>query len=203
MIRLINFKSILLHAVFMVGVLVFAVSCSEKKTADSADIANQQNVDAITNDGETIVVLENDMDAMFMVEAATLQLEEISLGQLAQQRGNSSHVKELGKMMEVDHTKILTELKALAQSKSVSIPTSITDDSKEVYEDMNEKTGNDFGKAYSNMMVEHHEDAIELFESVAKESEDTEIRSWAASKIPGLKTHLKHSEECKRECEKM
>jgi putative membrane protein len=203
MIDSINYKSFLIHSVFMVGVLVFAVSCSGKKTSDTADIANQQNVDAMTTDGDTIMVMENDKDAMFLVEAATFQLEEISLGQLAQQRGNSSHVKALGKMMEVFHTEALTELTAIAQSKSVSIPTSITDDSKEVYADLNEKTGNDFGKAYSSMMVEHHEDAIEMFEKTAKDTEDADISTWASTKVAGLKIHLKHAEACKKECSKM
>ncbi|MDP1879350.1 MAG: DUF4142 domain-containing protein [Parachlamydiaceae bacterium] len=43
------------------------------------------------------------------------------MGKFAQLKGNSDHVVALGKMMEDDHTKVYNEIKALAQSKSVSI----------------------------------------------------------------------------------
>jgi putative membrane protein len=203
MVNILNFKSILLHAICIAGTLFFTSSCSEKKPADSKDVAEQKNIASLETDDKTIVVVDNDNDAKFLMEAAEIQLEKISLGQLAQQKGSSTHVKALGKMMEEGHTKNFAELKVLAQSKSVSIPHSITEDSRETYEELDEKTGNDFGKAYSDMMVDHHEDAIELFEKTSRESEDSEIRNWATNKLPGLKTHLKHAEACKKECDKM
>jgi putative membrane protein len=131
------------------------------------------------------------------MEAAEMQLEEISLGKLAQQKGNSAHIKELGKMMEEDHTKSFTELQALAQSKSISIPTTVTEDSMDAYNNLNEENGNDFGKAYNDMVVEHHEDAIELYEKAATDSEDPAIRAWATEKLPGLRTHLQLAKSAK------
>lgn len=203
MINLINFKSILMPSIFIAGTLFIASSCSENRTVDSKEAARQENIARMAADDQTILVVKNDNDAQFLMDAAEMQLENINLGKLAQQKGNSPHVKELGKMMEQDHTKSLTDLKALAQSKSVSIPASITEDSKDAYEKLNGETGNDFGKAYSGMMVEHHEDAIELFEKAATESNDPEIRTWATNMLPGLRTHLKHAEACKRDCDKM
>ncbi|MCR9017474.1 DUF4142 domain-containing protein [Aquiflexum gelatinilyticum] len=199
----INIKSIVLHTIYVAGTVFFASSCSETKTTDSMEVAEEENVSRLTSDDETMVVIDNDNGVKFLMAAAEIQLEEISLGKLAQQNGNSTHVKELGKMMEADHTKTLSELQALSQSKSVSIPTMITEDSKETYEDLVDKTGNDFGKAYSDLMVEHHEDAIELFEKAATDSEDAEIKAWAAQKLPTMRTHLEHAKACKEECDKM
>lgn len=199
MINQIKIKLILVHFIYLAGILFLTSSCSENKTVDSMKVAEQENIGKLVSDNETIMVVEKDYDAEFLMDVAEMQLEEISLGKLAQKKGNSSHVKALGKMMEEDHTKSLADLKVLAQSKSVSIPTSITEDSKEVYDDLEDKSGNDFDKAYSDMMVEHHEDAIELFEEAAIESKDAEIRSWATKKLPGLRTHLKHAEACKKE----
>ncbi|GAA0878378.1 hypothetical protein GCM10009119_13460 [Algoriphagus jejuensis] len=166
-------------------------------------MAQQENIENLTADENEIVVLDNDGPTVFLMKVAEIQLEEVSLGKLAQQKGTSSHVKELGKMMEQDHSKSLLEVKALAQAKAVSIPSTVTDDSKDAYEKLNGKTGNDFDKDYSAMMVRHHEDAIDLFEKASSESEDAEVRAWATQKLPGLKTHLDHAKACKEECDKL
>lgn len=199
----INIKSILVHTICVAGTMFFASSCSENKTTDSMEVAEEENVSRLTNDDETIVVIDNDNGVKFLMAAAEMQLEEINLGKLAQQKGTTPHVKELGKMMEVDHTKTLAELNTLAQSKSVAIPATATEDSMETQKDLMEKEGNDFGKAYSDMMVEHHEDAIELFEKAATDSEDAEIKAWAAEKLPTMRTHLEHAKACKAECDKL
>jgi putative membrane protein len=195
--NLMNFKSISIHTLGLAGILMFATSCSENKTVDSKEAAEQENIAKLTTDDRTAVVIQNDNDAEFLMEAAEMQLEEISLGKLAQQKGNSAHIKELGKMMEEGHTKSFTELQALAQSKSISIPTTVTEDSMDAYNNLNDENGNDFAKAYNDMVVEHHEDAIELYEKAATDSEDPAIRAWATEKLPGLRAHLKHAEASK------
>jgi len=201
--NLINFKSILVHSMCIAGTFFLASSCSENKTVDSMEVAEDENMSKSATDDQTIVVVDNDNDAKFLMEAAEMQMEAISLGKLAQQKGNSSHVKDLGKMMESDHSKSMTELEVLAQSNSIAIPTSATVDSQGAYEKLEDETGNDFGKKYSKMMVEHHEDAIELYEKAASDSENPEIRTWASEKLPGLRTHLEEAKACKEECDKM
>jgi len=201
--NLINFKSILVHSMCIAGTFFLASSCSENKTVDSMEVAEDENMSKSATDDQTIVVVDNDNDAKFLMEAAEMQMEAISLGKLAQQKGTSSHVKDLGKMMESDHSKSMTELEVLAQSNSIAIPTSATVDSQGAYEKLEDETGNDFGKKYSKMMVEHHEDAIELYEKAASDSENPEIRTWASEKLPGLRTHLEEAKACKEECDKM
>ncbi|HSI74286.1 MAG TPA: DUF4142 domain-containing protein [Lunatimonas sp.] len=193
----IKINSVLILSLCMAGPLLLGTSCSENKATDSMEAAEEENISRITSNDTTMVVIENDNDGKFLMDAAEMQLEEISLGKLAQEKGNSPHIKEMGKMMEEDHAKAFTELKALAQAKSVSIPTSITEDSKDIQESLMEETGNDFDKAYSDLMVEKHEDAVAKFEKVSTDSEDNEIRTWATGKLPGLKAHLKHAEDAK------
>ncbi len=199
----ISLKSNLAYSIFFAGTFIFATACNENTTVDSKEVAEQENIERMETNENTITVVENDNDAEFLVDAAEIQLELISLGKLAQQNANSDHVRELGKMMENDHIKALSELKTLAQSKAISIPTSITEDSKENYDKLKNKTGSDFGKAYSEMMVEQHEDAIALFEKASTESTDSAVGAWASKMLPGLKTHLTRAEACKVECDKM
>jgi len=199
----INKNVLFLFSICMAGTLVLVTSCKDNRTDEigtDADYENSANRNTI--DEQTILVVENDENAKFLNEAAEMQLEEISLGKLAQQQATSSHVKELGKMMENEHNQAYKELAALSQSKSVTIPTSITEKSKKNYDDLAGKTGNEFGKAYSQMMVDHHKDAIDLFEKAANDSEDGDIRTWASSKLMTLRTHLEHAEVAKKETDK-
>lgn len=207
-----NLKPILAFSFGLAGTLIFMSSCSENSRTDSKDMAengdmNNRSADGNMNspstDENTILVIENDNDSSFLIKVAEMQLEEIRLGRLAQQKGTTPHVKELGKMMEDGHTKSLASLETLARGNSITIPTSASSDSEEHFKDLGDKTGIDFGKAYSQMMVDHHEDAIELFEKASKNSENQEIRTWATNQIPTLRTHLEHAEACKLECDKM
>lgn len=202
MIHLINLKSTLLFTICIAGTLLLASSCTDNQPTDSKDMAEQENISRMSNDDQTMVVVENDNDAQFLMDAAEIQLEGISLGQLAQKKGASADIKKLGKMMEDEHTKSFNELKALAQSKSVALPAAITDDSKDAYEDLNEESGNDFDQAYSDLAVDRHEDAIKLFEDAASDSEDPQVRTWASNSLSGLRTHLSHAEATKKKVDK-
>lgn len=183
-------KKALLPVTFVATVLVLASCGYNQKPNDTKNdtkvVAEEQNDERFDNN-------KQEKDAQFLVNAAEINLEEIRLGQLAQQKGGTAQVKELGKMMEVAHTKSLSDLSALAQSKSITIPTSATEDSHDAYQKLNEKSGNDFDKAYVDMMVSEHKDAIEAFEDASTDSNDSDIKNWATVSLPGLRTHLNHS----------
>lgn len=143
------------------------------------------------------------MDAAFMMQAAEINLEEIKLGNLAQQKGTMSHVKALGKMMVTDHSKALAGLTALAKTKMVDIPATETEKIIGAYKTLSEKKGKEFDKAFSDMMVNGHKEAIALFEKTNLETKDADVKALTTALIPTLKTHLEHAEKCKKECDKM
>ncbi|WP_291115709.1 DUF4142 domain-containing protein [Flavobacterium sp. UBA6135] len=197
-------NSFLLFSICLAGTVILVTSCKDTRTDESRTNAEMDNIsnNESVND-QTILVVENDNNAKFLMDAAEMQLEDISLGKLAQQQGNSQHIKELGKLMEDEHNRAYQELTTLSRSKSVAIPTSITEDSKKNYDELAGKTGNDFGKTYSQMMVDHHKDAISLFEKAANDSEDGDIRTWASSKLITFIKHLEHAEVAKKESDRM
>ncbi len=188
-------KRALLQGTFAVIILLVA-SCNDSyKSEDSKDVAEEHNDAKFDND-------QKEEDAQFLVDASEVNLSGIQLGQLAQQKGTAVHVKELGKMMEDEHTKSQRDLVALAKSKRMSIPTSPTEDANDAYMKLDKKQGSDFDKAYADKMVDKHENAIETFEKAAKNSNDTEIRNWAKSSLPELRSHLDDALECQKKCEK-
>lgn len=164
-----------------------------EKSDDVKDVAEEQNDEKFDSN-------QQEKDAQFVVNAAEMNIEEIQLGQLAQQKGSSSHVKELGKMMVEMHTKSQNDLATLANNKFVSIPTSPTDDAMKSYDKLNEKSGTDFDKAYADMMVDKHKDAIKTFEKASSDCEDMDIKNWATTSLPDLRAHLDYSLDCQEKC---
>lgn len=181
-------KKALLPVTFVATVLIIASCGYNQKPNDTKVVAEEQNDERFDNN-------KQEKDAEFLVNAAEINLEGIQLGQLAQQKGETAQVKELGKMMEDAHTKSLNDLTALAKSKMITIPTSSTDNAQDAYQDLNEKSGNDFDKSYVDLMVSDHKDAIETFEDASTDSNDSDIKNWATVSLPGLRTHLNHSVE--------
>lgn len=173
-------------------------SCSTNNSKDTKEVAEEHNEAKFDKSG-------HEKDTQFLVNAAAINLEEISLGQLAQQKSSAemNHLKKLGKMMEDAHKKSLAELTAMAQLKNISLPTSQTENGKMVYKKLNEKSGTDFGKEYSGLMVNGHKDAIALFEKASVDCSDPEIRAWATATLPTLRIHLDQSLICQTQCEKL
>ena len=177
-------------------IMIINSSCADsEKPEDTKDVAEEHNEAKFEN-----TVLEK--DAQFLVNAAELSLEQIQLGQLAQQNSNMIDVMRLGKMMETEHTKSLKVLNAIAQKKLITVPVSITDDAQEVYTYLSKKTGNKFDKTYCTKLIKEHKEAIALFEKASTELSDHEIREWAIATLPILRAHLDQAITCQKYCAK-
>lgn len=191
-----KFKTAFYQATLIIAVIISSSSCMNNNSKDTKAIAKELNrakFDEITSEN----------DAAFLVKATEINMEGISLGQLAQQKGSINHVKELGKMMDDEHTQSLADLAELAKTKNISLPTSQTENEKEAYKKLSEKSAKNFDKAYADMMVNKHKTAIKLFEKASTDCTDPDIKAWAAATLPILKIHLDHSLICQKECEKM
>jgi putative membrane protein len=196
MIKSNNFKIVRFIAILTFANII-ATSCSNtQQPADDSTVAAEENDAKFDNK-------KQEKDAQFLVDATGINLEEIQLGQLAQQKGSIADVKELGKMMVQAHTKSLKEVRAIAQTKQVTVPDSATAKAQDAYAMLNAKSGNDFDKAYCQLMVDGHKDAIKKFEKVSADSRDGEIKDWATTMLPDLRKHLDHVFACQKICEKM
>ena len=132
-------------------------------------------------------------DAQFLMDAAVINMEEIQTGRLAQKNGSMKDIKEMGKMMDTDHSKALKELQVLAAKKMVTLPTALPADKQADFDNLSKKTGKDFDKMYSDMMVDGHKGAIAKFQNEATSGVDADAKAWANSMLPSLKMHLDHA----------
>jgi len=129
-------------------------------------------------------------DAKFAVEAANGGLTEVELGQLAQEKASSTEVKNFGAMMVKDHSMANMEMKALAKSKSITLPDSISSEEQELKKQLSAKSGAEFDKAYVAAMVEDHKKDIAAFEEARKKVKYPEMTALIDKSLPMLKKHL-------------
>jgi putative membrane protein len=132
-------------------------------------------------------------DAQFLIDAGEVCIEEIKFGQLAQKKSINIDIQEFGKTLEDAYTKMLNELIPLAKSKSITIPVALSDKSQQAYSQLVATPLNYFNKAYCDIAVSRHQEAVAKFQKVFTESTDEDTRRWALSKLPELRRHLEFS----------
>jgi len=168
---------------------------SNKANADSAG----SNASTPGN-GTAIASTEPDVD--FAVAAADGGMMEVELGTMASKKGVSADIKKLGAMMVKDHSAANNELKAVAKTKNITLPAAMSDKCRKKVQDLTEKTGADFDKAYADLMVSDHKDDIDEFKKEADSGKDSVLTAWARKKVPVLEHHLMMAEQAKKATDK-
>jgi putative membrane protein len=180
----------LLLSAFIFGV----VSCDQKQGA--VEEAQEQN-EEMAEDSK----MEDQIEEMseFMTKAASGGMMEVELGKLAQQQAQMKEVKDFAAMMVKDHENVNNELKALAAKHNIALPDSMSNDHMDHIKNMRDKKGLDFDKAYMSLMVEDHEEDIDLFESASTNSEieNTEVKAFANKTLQALRQHHERAKQVK------
>jgi putative membrane protein len=133
--------------------------------------------------------------ASFMEEAAMGGMAEVELGKLAEQRAANPKVKQFGKRMVTDHSKVNAQLKQLAARKGVTLPKDIGSEHEALRTKLSGLSGADFDKAYIDAMKEDHEKDIDAFKQAAASSPDKDVRSFAKKTLPTLEAHQKQVDQ--------
>ena len=130
------------------------------------------------------------MDSTFVMEAAVGGMTEVAAGTVAQQNAASDRVKAFGGMMVTDHSKANDELKSLASSHGMTLPTALPPAKQKDVDNMQKMTGKAFDAHYTTMMVADHKKTIDLFKKASTSATDPDVKNWATKTLPTLQMHL-------------
>ena len=131
-------------------------------------------------------------DRAFMIKAAQDGMAEVETGKLAESNGANATVKSFGQKMQQDHSKAVDELKAIAQSKSVTLPTTTDRTHARLVKQLQGLKGDAFDKVYSREAgVKDHKSAVALFTRQAQRGSDADVKAFAVKTLPTLEEHLK------------
>lgn len=185
------------------ALVMMAASCANNSTdskqqAENANDAKIDSAKAMDTTGAGHAMSDMKPDADFAVAAADGGMMEVQLGKLAQQKGVSKEIKELGAMMVKDHAMAYDELTSAATVKNITLPTTLSDKCQKKVNELTEKKGADFDKAYADLMVDDHKDDLDAFKKEAAKGNDSLLSSWAKGKVPVLEHHLMMAEQARK-----
>jgi|GEM_PF-638558 len=133
-------------------------------------------------------------DREFVAKAAHSGMEEVALGRLATEQGQSDAVKRFGQQMVDDHTRANEELKAAASKDGIELP-SDAGTKKPGTEKLASLQGAEFDRAYAKQMVQDHEKAVALFRREAQGSGSSNVKAFAQKTLPTLEEHLRMAQQ--------
>jgi len=177
------------------GIVSFCFAAAVYGMGDKANPHNANNVGttaaatttgSMTNQASTLA----SGDRKFMEKAAEGGMAEVKLGQLAAQKAGADQVKQFGQRMVDDHGKANDQLKQLASTKGVTLPTDLDKSTQREYDKLSKLSGPDFDREYMKHMVSDHKKDVSEFKSEANKAKDADLKQFASSTLPTLQEHL-------------
>ena len=131
-----------------------------------------------------------DQQGLAFINSATEGgLTEIKASGLALTQSSSQRVISLAKMMVDDHSKASDELKKIAANKNVTLADTLSKVHEKMIAQLAGKKGAAFDKAYIQMMVIDHEQAVALFKAAATNTSQ-DIQGFVQKTLPTIQMHL-------------
>lgn len=132
----------------------------------------------------------------FVTQAAISDMAEIEASKLAVAKGDAKD-KPFAEKMIKDHTETSTQLKGLVSGGKVkaNLPTAMDAAHQSKIDKLKGLSGADFKKAYDDMQVAAHKDAVSLFERYSKNGDNADLKAFATKTLPHLQMHLKMAED--------
>jgi putative membrane protein len=175
-------KKVLLSAFVLSSVIAFT-ACESTETKDTTEVAEEKNEEKFDSANQ-------EKTADFVVEAAAGNYAEIEFAKIGETRSADKEIKKMAADLVAAHTTLLGEVKSLAATKNISVPTSADQDAMDKAKDLNETKAEDFDKKWVNEMIDKHKSTIDKYEKYANKTDDADFKNWLLATIPKVREHL-------------
>ena len=117
-------------------------------------------------------------------------------GQLAQQKGSTSDIKEFGQKMVADHTQINEKLMVpVAKQIGAAQPKGPSKKDKKEYAKLQGMSGQQFDTAYLQMMVQDHQKDLKDYQQEAQSAQNPMVKQAAQEGATVIQKHLQLAEQ--------
>lgn len=131
----------------------------------------------------------SNQDATYLKAAHQSNLAEIAGGQIAQQKGNSQQVKDLGARFVADHTKLDTAVKSAASKLGVDLPSAPNAQQQAVAKRYQAASGKSFDSLYVSTQMDGHMAAMANGEKEISNGSDATAKQNAQDAAPVIASH--------------
>ena len=133
----------------------------------------------------------NKADQKIVMDMARANMAEIEAGKMAVSKAQSPEVKAYAQRMIDDHTKALTDVTNLAQTKGVTLPTELDAKHKAMAAKLSKMEGEAFDREYMKQAgVRDHTKVHAMLKKDAARATDPDVKALAAKMVPTVAEHL-------------
>jgi putative membrane protein len=151
-----------------------------------------QNPTVSTQPGQVTTPAQGDIsaDMPFVREAASGNLMEIQLGQLAQNKASNPAVKQFAQRMVSDHNNLQNQLTSVASTGGQSFTPTMDSRHQNQINRLQGLSGAEFDRNYMSLMIRAHQRDVNNFQSQSQSANSTQVRTLATNSLPVLQQHL-------------
>jgi len=135
------------------------------------------------------------LDTEFITKAAQSDMTEIQTSQLALQKSRNKSVRDFAQQMIQQHTQSSRQLKPIAQSKRVTLPTSIGPENTALLESLRKVNGSQFDQAYMQGQVQAHTRTQAEYQKYLDQGQDPQLKAFASKIAPVVAQHLQMAQK--------
>ena len=133
----------------------------------------------------------NKADQKIVMDMARANMAEIEAGKIAVNKAQSPEVKAYAQRMIDDHTRALSDVTNLAQTKGVTLPTELDAKHKAMAAKLNKMQGEAFDREYmKHAGVSDHTKVHAMLKKDAARAKDPDVKALAAKMMPTVEEHL-------------
>lgn len=176
----------------IVGAAVAALAVAACNRQDS-DVPPEQATMPDANAVATIATPADESAAPdFVLAASNNDLFEVAAAKLALDHAKSAEVKAFAKDMVAMHGQASRDLKAAAEAAGQTLVLSkeVPEDQQKKLDELAVKTGADFDKAYMEMQVDAHQDALNLLQRYAMDGDRVPLKTFASNTGAVVQKHF-------------
>ena len=192
-----NLKTARLAALALGACLTIACGDRDNNTVDTAGGALDSTANAPVTSGAGTGSMEasnepkNDAEIFALISQGNDA--EVSSSELATKNASNAEVKAFARQMIADHSAMKKEGTAVAKALAVS-PTDSTqakqDAMNDDLNDLKDKKGADFDKAYMDMQVQAHQKTLADLQSFEAKAQNADLKKMITGAIPKVQAHL-------------
>lgn len=158
--------------------LLFAVGCDNNGT-----MARDEPVVAVPR-AERLSAQE------FVDRAASSDLFEIRSAELAMQKTDATpETREVAEVLAREHSESSERFQQIARENNLRVPQQMLPRHRELYQELEGLEGEQFNQRFREIQILAHQEAIELYESAARDVQVPELRQFAQQTLPNLREH--------------
>jgi putative membrane protein len=139
--------------------------------------------------GTAAYAAPSSQDSTYLKAAHQSNLAEIAGGKLAQQKGASQQVKDLGARFVTDHTTLDSALQKTASALGVDLPSAPNAAQRALAKRYQAASGSSFDALFVSTQMDAHMAAMKLGQTEIAEGSDSSVVNAAKSAAPVIASH--------------